>query len=248
LEIPGAMGFHFYCIPTSQELRREWVRLRRLWTRPPPVPQANALIDQKQGKIDNLLHFLHLRSGQSMKRRMAKSTTRPLQAIILVLAIVCDLFGQTPATTWIGTWKLNLGKSNIGVPIALGPTLKIVSQTLKVEESGGKLKLVGDTVLSDGNSSREEFNLDLDGKETVLADRTTSSKRINANSFEIIVKVANNVANGVGMNHFEFSADGKILIETKVQTKRGIVPAGTDPAKGVLIGTSTSVLVFDKVF
>jgi hypothetical protein len=61
-----------------------------------------------------------------------------------------------------------------------------------------------DTVLSDGSFLHDEFNLDFDGKETVLAGATISSKRP--------------------------------------------VPQGTDSAKGVLIGTSTSVLVFDKVF
>jgi hypothetical protein len=55
-------------------------------------------------------------------------------------------------------------------------------------------------------------------------------------------------SNGVGVNRFESSADGRTLRETKIQTKQEIVPAGTDPAKGVLIGTSTSVLVFDKLF
>ena len=183
-----------------------------------------------------------------MKRLIAKKARRTLQAIC-GLAIVCNLFGQTPTKTWLGTWKLNLEKSDIGVPIALAPTLKIVSQTLKVEERGEKLKLIGDTVLSDGTSSHDEFNVVLDGKETVLADGTTiSAKRVDGNAFDIIVKVATNVANVVGVNHFQFSTDGRILIETKVQTKRGVVPDGADPATGVLIGTSRSVLVFDKVF
>ena len=164
------------------------------------------------------------------------------------LVVVCNLFGQTPAKTWIGTWKLNLEKSSIAVFPALDPKLKLLNQTLKFEEAGGKLKLIGDTVLSDGSSSHEEENLALDGKEVILADRKISSKIIDANHFEIIVEVSNSTANGVGVNRFGFSDDGKTLIETKVQTKRGVVPEGTDPTNGVLIGTSTSVLVFDKVF
>jgi hypothetical protein len=183
-----------------------------------------------------------------MKREIAMKTRRTLRAI-WGLAVVCNLFGQTSPKTWIGTWKLNLEKSDIGVFAALGPTVKIVNQTLKVEEKDGKVRFIGDTVLSDGSSSHDELNIDLDGKETVLADGTTiSSKRVDGNAFDIVVKIASKVANGVGVNHFEFSADGRTLIETKVQTKRGVVPEGTDPAKGVLIGTSTSVLVFDKVF
>jgi len=165
--------------------------------------------------------------------------------MVLGIAAAFNLFGQAPTITWIGTWKLNPAKSNIGVFAALGPTLKLVNQTLKFEETGGRLKLIGDTVLSDGSSSHEEETLDLDGKETILSDRTISSRRIDGTHFEIIVKVASKTANGVGVNRFELSEDGKTLIETKVQTNRGVVPEGTDPSKGV-IGTSTSVLVFDK--
>jgi hypothetical protein len=41
-------------------------------------------------------------------------------------------------------------------------------------------------MLSDGSSSHDEFNLDLDGKETVVADTTISSKRVDGNVFDIV--------------------------------------------------------------
>jgi hypothetical protein len=54
--------------------------------------------------------------------------------------------------------------------------------------------------------------------------------------------------NAVGMNRFVISSDGKTLTETKTQIYREVVSECVDPATGKVLKSSTSVLVFDKLF
>lgn len=126
------------------------------------------------------------------------------------------------------------------------------SQTLRFEKTGGELKLTADSTVSFGSAAvHEESHLNLNGTETVqpfTPGMTASFQRIDDLTFDIIVKGNNKDTNGVGVNRFALSPDGKTLIETKTATYREVVTKGADPTKGAVLRISTSVLVFDKRF
>jgi hypothetical protein len=72
-----------------------------------------------------------------------------------------------------------------------------------------------------------------------------SFKPIDDATFDIVVSMNDKrLGNHAGENRFVFSADGKMLTETKTHTEREVVPEGAEPATGAVIRTSTSVLVF----
>jgi hypothetical protein len=172
-------------------------------------------------------------------------------ARICILTIVCGsvVFGQAAAVParWIGTWALSPPESELGQD--WGPNATIIGGTLEIAASSGRMKITGDAVTSERGSSQEEFDLNLDGSETVfLAGPRLSFKRIDDMTFDVIASVNNKkFGNHVGENHFVFSADGNMLTETKTHTEREVVPEGGDQTKGAVIRTSTSVLVFYKL-
>lgn len=175
-----------------------------------------------------------------------------LRTSVLVFVSALAAFSQaaTVPAKWIGTWTLDLKKSTLapiwgpGLPEGVTP----VSQTLKIEETSGQIKLSGDTVLTGLQPVHDETSLNLDGKQTVIGyGESVSFRKIDDSTFDIIAKVnSKDTGNHVGENRFVFSPDGKTLTETKTHTEREVVPDGADQTKSPLIKTSTSVLVFSK--
>jgi len=175
-----------------------------------------------------------------------------LRTAVLVLVSALAAFSQaaTVPTKWIGTWTADLKKSTLGpiwgpgLPEGIAP----VSQTLRIEEAFGQLKLSGETVLSGLQPVHDETSLSLDGKETVIGyGASVLFRKIDDSTFDIIVKAnSKDTGNHVGENHFVFSPDGKTLTETKTHTEREVAPNGSDQTKSPLIKTSTSVLVYNK--
>ena len=174
---------------------------------------------------------------------------------ICVLATACSSVvpGQETSVParWLGTWTLNLQESKIG-PI-WGPGvpesgLTVIGQTAKIEVIAGRIKVTGDTVLSQLGATHEAYDVDLDRGESVIPGGSKISfKRIDDATFDIVVSVNNKaLGNHVGENRFVFSADGKTLTETKTHTEREVAPDGSDPTKSAVIRSSTSVLVFHR--
>jgi len=172
---------------------------------------------------------------------------------VCLLAVVVDALalGQPAAVParWIGTWVLSLPESKVdkilGPGLPLGG-LTLTGQTLKIESAAGHMKVTSDTDLAEiPRPAHEEFGLNLNHGEGIFPG--LSFKRIDDSTFDVILSINNQqLGNDVGENHFVFSADGKTLTETKVQTKREFVPEGTDQTKAKVIATATMVLVFHK--
>src|SRR5579864_3695167 len=148
-----------------------------------------------------------------------KPMRRLLRTSWLVFASALAAFSQaaTLPSKWIGTWTLDLKKSTIGpiwgpgLPEGVAP----VSQTLKIEEMFGQMKLSGDTVLTGFPPIHDETNLNPDGKETVIGrGASVLFRKLDDSTFDIIVKAnSKDTGNHMGENRFVFSPDGKTLIE-----------------------------------
>jgi hypothetical protein len=180
-----------------------------------------------------------------MALRMRKYRSLPCLLCLLVTTIECG-FAQDP-TDWLGTWKLDLERSKQDF-VALGPGVTVVSQTIKFELVDRKMKMTGNTNLSDGRTSNEEaLLLSLDGSGTTVSSGRISFRRMSDTSFDITVQINTNGMNATGLNHFVISLDGKILTETKTQILREPVSEGVEPTKGKVLKSSTSVLVFNRV-
>jgi hypothetical protein len=151
---------------------------------------------------------------------------------------------------WQGRWVLDLQESKIGEIWAPGlpAGIKLLGQTVKITTNGGQMKLSDDTILSQLGSIHGENDLDMSRLETAMPGGAKRSfKQIDDNAFDIVLSVNDpKLGNHVGENHFVFSADGKTLAETKTHIERELAPEGADPAKSVVIKTSTSVLVFHR--
>jgi hypothetical protein len=112
---------------------------------------------------------------------------------------------------------------------------------LKLEQGAGKIKVSGETVMSDGHESypgSDDMSLSLDGKETLAGPVSLAFRRVDGSSFDIVTKLSVEGRNLGEVSHFAFSSDGKKLTETKTQTERD--------AAGAAIKTSTFVLIFNK--
>jgi hypothetical protein len=159
-----------------------------------------------------------------------------------VLSLACGsiAFCQVAATpaTWIGTWSLSVPESDASN-----------GEFLEITSTSGHLKITSYTVPSQREPSREEFNLSLDGKETVFPEGPRLSfKRIDDLTFDVTVRVNNQrFGNHTEEIHFVVSPDGNTLTETKTHTERAVVPDGIDQLNGAVIKTSKSVLVFEKL-
>jgi hypothetical protein len=175
---------------------------------------------------------------------MRKYRSLPCLLCLLVAIIECG-FAQDPID-WIGTWKLDLEKSKQDF-VALGPGVTAVGQTIKFELVDRKIKMTGNTNLSDGRTSNEVLLLSLDGSETAVSSGVISFRRISDTSFDITVQINTNGMNATGLNHFLISTDGKILTETKTQILREPVSEGVEPMKGGVLKSSISVLIFNRV-
>jgi len=87
---------------------------------------------------------------------------------------------------WLGTWKLNVAKSEYSP----GPTPK--SLTLKFERTEGGVKLTSDGVDAGGKATHAEYVSKFDGMDVQWAGNpdadTASAKKIDDNSYENVWK------------------------------------------------------------
>jgi hypothetical protein len=145
-----------------------------------------------------------------------------------VLGLATSFAGQALAgDNWVGSWKLNAAKSQMGANA-------IRAQTLKFEATAGGIKLTSDGTDADGKPMHGGYTSKFDGKDVPwtgnpMAD-TASPKRIDDNTYENVWKKAGKVTVTAKVS---VSKDGKTL--TVSQT-------GTDE-KGKAV---SSVAVYDR--
>jgi hypothetical protein len=159
--------------------------------------------------------------------------------------------GPVPAR-WTGAWALNVQKSTLGEILIPGVPvdLKIIRQTVRIEQAATDIRISGDTVVSDGNgshSNHEDNRLKFDGTATIIGPVSLSFRRIDDFAFDIISALDIPDHNVGEVSRFVFSPDGRSLTETKTQTEREVVAEGTDKSSGAVIKTSKAVLVFAKI-
>jgi len=196
-------------------------------------------------------------SQKGKVRREVYSRTK-MKGLVLVSCLFvargAAVLGQTsrPAP-WIGTWTLNVEQSTFGTILFPGAParLKIISQTMRIDESAGALKTSGDTIFSDetgSHSVHEESSLDLNGRETRIGPGSLSFKQIDDLAFDIISHLDANCPTTFGeVSHFAVSPDGKTLIETKMQTERASAAEHSDgTSMNAVMRTSKSILVFNR--
>jgi hypothetical protein len=196
----------------------------------------------------------HLPSA--VARSTVKKAMKQRAAICTIVGILYGslAFGQpaTASPNWSGTWALSLPESELsGFWIPGAPEhLTVISQNLEIAAAPGHLKIIGDIVTSELGASQQKFDLGLDGKETGLpGGLRLAFRRIDDRSFDVIAGVnSKRLGNHIEEMHFVFSADGDRVTETITRTEREVVPEDGDQGVGVVIGRSTSVLVFYKLF
>jgi hypothetical protein len=164
---------------------------------------------------------------------------------VSILTAICAL-SQSAAVParWIGTWTLDVSRSTFA-----STGLTLVSQTLKIEQSGSEIRISGETVMADGrgtHTSRDDNKLSLDGKPTVVGPVSLSFRRIDDYTFEIVSQLDAKDRNVGEVSRFSFTVDGKTLTETKTQTERQVAPKGADKNSGAVLRASQFVLVFDR--
>ena len=145
---------------------------------------------------------------------------------VLVLAAV--FAGQAlAADNWVGSWKLNASKSQLG-------SNAIRAQTLKFEVTPDGIKLTSDGTDAEGKPMHGGYTSKFDGKDVPwsgnpMAD-TAAPKRVDDNSYDNVWKKAGKATVTAKVS---VSKDGKTLTVTQT---------GTD-AKGAAV---SSVAVYDR--
>jgi hypothetical protein len=125
-------------------------------------------------------------------------------AITLAMALEGTAFAQA-----VGTWKLNLAKSQY----QQGQAPK--STTLVYEAAGPGIKVTVDRVLADGSAIHYAYPANYDGKDVAVVGSpngdTAARTRVNATTTELVNKQGGNILSTVTL---VVSADGKTLTIT----------------------------------
>ena len=129
---------------------------------------------------------------------------RKAMFLIAVFGLVGTLWAADP---FVGTWKLNVAKSNAN------PNPK--SQTLKISAQGSSFKWAFETVEADGKATNGVWSGKYDGKDYTLTENTefdtVATKKINANTLDSVMKKG---GKEVGTGQEVVSKDGKTLTLT----------------------------------
>ena len=148
----------------------------------------------------------------------------------LLLSGVATLFsGQAvlAADNWVGNWKLNASKSQMG-------SNAIRAQTLKFEATPEGIKLTSDGTDAQGKPMHGGYTSKFDGQDVPWAGNpmadTAAPKRIDDNTYENVWKKAGTVTVTAKVT---VSKDGKALTVTQ---------SGTDPQGGAVSATT----VYDR--
>lgn len=139
---------------------------------------------------------------------------------VLTLAfgvITLTVAGQAP-DPWLGTWKVNFAKSTYSPgPPPPTPTAALVSTWVSL--GGGQFKQSQDGVDAKGQKTHQEVTLRFDGADYPFvgaAQPTTRSyKRLDARTFEYVVKVNGKVTS---TNIVAVAPDGKTRTITSTGT------------------------------
>ena len=153
---------------------------------------------------------------------------RKLAVCLSVLVLATVFAGQALAADhWVGSWKLNATKSQIGANA-------LRTQTLKFEATADGIKLTSDGTDGEGKPMHGGYTSKFDGKDVAwvgnpMAD-TAAPKRIDDNAYENVWKKA---GKATVTSKVSVSKDGKTMT---------ISQTGTD-AKGAAV---SSVAVYDR--
>jgi hypothetical protein len=153
---------------------------------------------------------------------------RKLLVCLSVFGLATLFAGQALAADhWVGTWKLNAAKSQLG-------SNAIRAQTLTFETTADGIKLTSDGTDAEGKPMHGGYTSKFDGKDVPWAGNpmadTAAPKRIDDNSYENVWKKAGKKTVTAKVS---VSKDGKTLTVSQ---------AGTD-AKGAAV---SSVAVYDR--
>ena len=153
---------------------------------------------------------------------------RKLMVCLSVVGLTALFAGHTVAgDNWVGAWKLNPEKSQLG-------TNTIRAQTLKFEATADGVKLTSDGTDAEGKPMHGGYTSKFDGKDVPWAGNpmadTASPKRIDDNTYENVWKKAGKATVTAKVS---ISKDGKTLTVSQ---------KGTD-AKGAPV---SSVAVYDR--
>ena len=163
-----------------------------------------------------------------MQARIRQTCLFALVALGLVVVLAGTTLAQSN-TSGIGTWKVNIAKSQY----AAGTAPK--SATFTVEAVGAGIKATVDAVAADGTVSHWGFTANYDGKDNPITGNSpygdvVAATRVDANTVRVIYKKGGTVT--VTQTHV-VSSDGKTDTITNTSTNA----AGT---------TVSSVAVYDK--
>lgn len=157
---------------------------------------------------------------------------------------------ETVPARWVGTWALSLQESDLGQYWVPGAPkgMTVMSQSMQIAATSERIRITTNTLTSERGSSKEEFELSLDGRETVSpAGARLSFKRIDGRTFDIVVSANDNkLGSGVVEKHFVFSGSNR-LIATEARTGLDGAAGSGNQTKDPVVRTSTSVLVFYRM-
>ena len=126
--------------------------------------------------------------------------------VLVIAAVAATLWSAEEA--FIGTWKLNLAKSNV-----VGPVPR--SRTMKIEPAGSGIKVTVDEIGAQGKPNSRSYIANFDGKEVrnpIPPDRDTIAwKRVDARTWETTSKQAGKVT---ATSKRVLSPDGKVFTLT----------------------------------
>src|SRR5450759_164322 len=107
-------------------------------------------------------------------------------ALVVCAVMVFSSSVVLAADNWLGTWKLNVGRSKYSP----GPASK--SLTLKFEASQGVIKLTSDGADAEGKATHGTFSSKFDGKDVPWEGNpnadTAAPKKIDDNTYESVWK------------------------------------------------------------
>ncbi len=138
--------------------------------------------------------------------------TKPLAWSLLVAAAVVVGGTAFAGDNWVGSWKLNPAKSQLGANV-------VQAQTLTFESTPAGIKLVSTGTGAQGKPTKTAYTSKFDGKDVpwsgnVMAD-TASPKKIDDNTYENTWKKG---GKATVTSRVSVSPDGKTLTITHTGT------------------------------
>jgi hypothetical protein len=152
-----------------------------------------------------------------------KSKGRNMQKRIFAIALsvlVLATIASAADDPFVGTWRLNVAKSQIGMM-----TTSWKSGTIKIEAQEGGIKSTSDFSYENGTITHAEVTYKRDGRDYPVTGETggyydsVSSRKIDANTVESVYKLA---GKEVAIHQWVVSKDGKTSTVTMKYTGMGL--------------------------